>query len=59
MDGLSYTTAAWVSAQVDNQLPLFNLHILIGIENLHPERSNSKAFISRIRLQQGLVGTQR
>lgn len=52
-------TALWVSAEVDNQLPLFNLHILIGMENLHPEQSHSKAFISRIRKQQGLVETQR
>lgn len=37
-----------LSAEVDNQLPLFNLHILIGMDNFHPAWSHSKALISRI-----------
>lgn len=61
MDGLSeqFNNYSLENAEVDNQPPLFNLHILIGLENLHPEQSHCKAFISRTRLQQGQVGTQR
>lgn len=49
----------WISAEVDSQLSLLNLHFLIGMEYLLPEQYHWKAFISRSTLQQGQVGSHR
>lgn len=44
------------SAEVDNQLPLFNSHFLIGMEDRHAEQFHCEAFISRTPLQRGPRG---
>lgn len=56
---LSSITTVWISAEVNSQLSLFNLHFLIGMEYLLPEQYHCKAFISRSTLQQGQVGSHR
>lgn len=59
LHAFSSITTVWISAEVDSQLSLFNLHFLIGMEYLLPEQYHCKAFISRSTLQQGQVGSHR